>query len=175
MKTDFLTKVADVFVILGEFFIEIHKMGIDMIMEGKNQISYDLVESLIDMVSGVILIVLLLVVDLSIIYGIWSLFCRISIWIRTGEIKRYPVTGKVTDKEYEEDTGYVYNTILNCMMLSYSSEEYNISVEYKEIEEIFDDEDLFNQYEEGDSISLILVQKLNKKGEIIEETLELPE
>lgn len=41
--------------------------------------------------------------------------------------------------------------------------------------ERFNDEDLFNQYKEGDAIPLILIEKFDKKGKVIERILELPE
>jgi len=57
----------------------------------------------------------------------------------------------------------------------YHDEEYNVCVEYDGVTKVFNSKRMFDQYERGDSISLILVEKLGKNDVVIERTLELPE
>jgi len=57
----------------------------------------------------------------------------------------------------------------------YHDEKYNVCVEYDGVTKVFNSKRMFKQYKRGDSISLILIEKLDKNDIIIERTLELPE
>lgn len=50
---------------------------------------------------------------------------------------------------------------------------YRVYVKYDEVEEVFDDEELFNQVNEEDQISTCLKTGLNKKGKVVKQYIEL--
>lgn len=175
MNTDFTTKVTNFSGILWEIFIYIHRIGFDIIKEAIfDYRHYGLGITILCIILGISILAVVLIVDILIIFGIYTLIRRISIIIRTKETKYNPVIGKITGKEHKDaHTTYTYTG--KIMVPMYHPEEYNVYVQYAEVEEGFDNEDLFNQYEKGDNISLILVERLDKNNKIIERTLELPE
>ena len=99
---------------------------------------------------------------------------RVSIVLRTKEIRKEPVAGVVTGKLYvEEHTTYIWTKAATIPLVH--SEEYNVSLSYNGITKVIDNKEVFAQYEDGQEIPLILKEKLSRKGRIIEATLELPE
>lgn len=130
-----------------------HTTGFEMIGE----FSYDdLGMFIFELFFCIILIISVLCFDVIMIYGIYALIYKISVIIRTKEVKRKKVA-------------------LKMPITRHHSEEYNVKVEYDGVSEIFDDCELFKKYKEDDDISLILIQRLDKNGKIIEQELEMSE
>lgn len=171
--------IINFFAKLGSFlkfcFAWLHTSGFTMIGWAiqdfrRNRISDALLES----VCGIVLILCILALDLLAIYGVYRLLRHILIMLRTKETKRYRVTGTVTGKEHKGS--YITTTYVNKMLLPvHHGEEYNVYVEYKGVTKVYDSKEMFKKYKKGDSISLILVKKLDKNKVVIERTLELPE
>lgn len=172
MNTNFFANVGS---FLKFFFVWIHTCGFEMIGWAikdyqRNRMS----DSVMQMICGIAITLCALAIDLLAIYGIYRLVRRISIMLKTKEIKRYNVTGIIKSKDYQ--SSYISSVYTGKMLLPvYHDEEYNVCVEYDGVTKVFDSERMFDQYEKGDSISLILIEKLGKNDIIIERTLELPE
>lgn len=115
---------------------------------------------------GILLLVLLLIVLFLTLVSV--LIYQIVIRILGRKIEREPVVGKVVDKEYRRSyTTMVHDSAIKSMTSVYHPEEYNVTVQYGNIFKTFNKAKLFRQYEKGDDIPLILVQRLNKKGKKI--------
>ena len=141
-------------------------------------------EGLVFTIFGIIIIlvveVVLVVVELLIIYeffyGLYKLIHRLSVMFRTKETRRYNVQGNIYNKEY--NYYYITRYVLCGKVPFYYNEkhnEYNIFIRYKNVTKKCNSKYLFEQYDKGDKISLILVQKLDKNNNIIDEYLELPD
>lgn len=155
--------LKDFFSFLPELFIMMHTIGFEMIDLGMS-------------ISGIILIIMVLFGDVMMIFGIYTLIYKISVIIRTKEVKRKTVVGTVINKKYKAAyTTCEYNVALKMPTIRHHSEEYKVEVEYSGITKTFDCEELFKKYKEDDAISLILIQRLDKNGEIIEQKLEVSE
>ena len=175
MNTNFMAKVADFFRLLFKAFIEMHTMMFDLLDNfawsyGHFGLGYAIWEKILA-VFGLICI---LVFDLLMLYGLYALIRRISIIIRTKDVKCYSVLGTVTDKKYVAAHTTYMSTGKVTIPVVHSS-NYKVYVQYGEVSGEFNNKDLFNQYSKGDAISLILVKKLGKNDKVIEQTLELPE
>ena len=118
----------------------------------------------------------------NLIYGFFLVFSfcffvtirRISIVLRTKEIRKEPVTGKVTGKLYvKEHTTYIWTK--NASIPLVHAEEYWVNLSYNGITKVIENKEIFAQYEEGQEIPLVLIKKLSRKGKTLEATLELPE
>ena len=172
-----LTKITDFFILLFECFIDLHRMTFELV----GDFSYDLQNNglmwaIADVFFGIVGIVLLLVLDAFIIYGIYLLIDAISIKIRTKKVKRRRVIGTVTDKSHKKAYSSIeYNVALKMPMSTSHPAEYNVSVEYNGISKTFDNKKVFKKYKKNDAIPLILVQNLDKNKKIIKQKLELPE
>lgn len=116
--------------------------------------------AIIAMICAIILMLLAIFIDFCILYGICLLVQSICIAIRTKKINRCRVTGTVTEKILQITNGFT---------------EYNLYVSYNGVERKFDRKDLFNKHKIGDTISVELVERLDKKNKIIKRTLELLE
>lgn len=173
--TDFATKATNFFGILWGLFIFIHKIGFDMIKEAiLDYQHYGIGITILCVILGILFEVSVFILDILVIWEICKLIQRISIIIRIKNINYHPVIGIVTEKKHKN--AYTTCTYTGKIMVPmYHPEEHNIYVQYAEVKEVFDNEDLFNQYEKEDNISLILVEKLDKNNKVIERTLELPE
>ena len=172
MKMDLFAKIGD---FIKVFFVWVHTCGFEMVEWAirdyrRNRMS----DAVMQLICGIAMILVVLAIDLLIIYGIYRLFRRISIMLKTKEVKRYNVTGTIKSKDYQ--SSYISPVYTGKMLLPvYHDEEYNVCVEFDGVTEVFNSEKMFDQYEKGDSIPLILVEKLGKNDIIIERTLELPE
>lgn len=172
MKMDLFAKIGD---FLKFFFVWLHTSGFEMIGWAIEDYRHnDMIEAILQIICGIAIILCALAVDLLAIYGIYRLVRRISIVLKTKEVKRYNVTGTIESKDYQ--SSYISSVYTGKMLLPvYHDEEYNVCVEYDGVTEVFNSKRMFDQYERGDSISLILVEKLGKNDVVIERTLELPE
>ena len=172
MYTNFFVKMSE---FLKFFFAWIHTCGFEMIGWAikdyrRNRMS----DAVLQLACGIVIILVVLFIDLLIIYGIYRLFRRISIILKTKEVKRYKVVGIIKSKDYQ--SSYISSVYTGKMLLPvYHDEEYNVCVEFDGVTKVFNSEKMFGQYERGDSILLILVEKLGKNNIVIERTLELPE
>lgn len=170
-----MTHITNILKFLFELFIYFHTEGFCIISESALTYRYiGLGYAVLEILLGLFMLGVALVMDILIIYGTYALIHRISIIVRTKEINSYRVTGTVTDKKHE-DAYTTYTWTGKAIMQIRHNEKYNVYVKYYEVTEVFDDEDLFEQYEKNDPIPLILVKKLDKNDTVIEQTLELPE
>ena len=87
------------------------------------------------------------------------------------------VTATITDKEYKK----TYTTMMHIttgktttLIPQIYPEKFLVTVEYQNLTETFDDEDLYNSVDCGDSIEIILYKTFNKKGKLLDESLKLP-
>lgn len=172
MDTNFFAKIGNS---LKDFFAWIHKIGFESIGWAIKDYRCDgIITAFMDVFLGILGILCALTIDLLIIYGTYILLRRISIILKTKEIKYYNVTGIIKSKDYQSSyKSFMY--IGKVLIPIYHEAEYNVYVEYDGVEEVFDDKKMFKKYKKGDAISLILVEKLDKNDYIIERTLELPE
>ena len=172
MKMDLFAKIGD---FLKFLFVWLHTSGFEMIGWAiEDYRRNDMIEAILQIICGIAIILCALAIDLLAIYGIYRLVRRISIILKTKEVKRYNVTGIIKSKDYQ--SSYISSVYTGKMLLPvYHDEEYNVCVEYDGVTEVFNSKRMFEQYERDDSISLILVEKLGKNDIIIERTLELPE
>lgn len=157
------------------FFVWLHTSGFEMIGWAIEDYRRNrIIDAILQIICGIAIILFALAIDLLVIYGIYRLVRRISIILKTKEVKRYNVTGIIKSKDYQ--SSYISSVYTGKMLLLvYHDEEYNVCVEYDGVTEVFNSKRMFDQYERGDSISLILVKKLGKNDVVIERTLELPE
>lgn len=141
-------------------------------------------EGLVFTIFGIIIILVvevgLVLTELFIIYGffygLYKFIRMISVMFRTKETYRYNVQGTIYNKKY--NYYYITNYMLYGKVPFYyhdKHEEYNVFIKYKNVTKKYNNKSLFEQYDEGDKISLILVQKLDKNNNIINEYLELPD
>ena len=96
--------------------------------------------------------------------------------VRTKETHRYSVQGTIYNKKYNHY--YITRYVLYGKVPFYYNEKhnkYNIFIRYKNVTKTCNSKYLFEQYDKGDKISLILVKKLDKYENIIDEYLELPD
>lgn len=171
MNTNFFASVVSE---LKEFFIWIHESGFEVIGWSIEDYRHgDIIDVVLDIILGILGILCALLIDFLVIYGTYILFRRILIILKTKEIKHYNVIGIIKSKEHQ--VSYVSHMYTGKVLIPiYHEEEYNVYVEYDEVEEVFNNEKIFKKYEEEDQISLILIEKLDKNNDIIERTLELP-
>ncbi len=170
-----MAKVADFFSLLFEVFIGMHTMMFDLIgnFDWSNRL-FGFGYAISERIIGIFGLVVILAFDLLVLYGIYLLIRRISIILRTKKTVRRHIIGTITDKKYVAphtifvSTGKVTSPIV-C------SAVYNVCVKYLEVSKVFNNKDLFNQYEKNDCISLILVTRLGRDDKVVEQTLELPE
>ena len=87
------------------------------------------------------------------------------------------VTATITDKEHKK----TYTTMMHIttgktttLIPQTHPEKFLVTVEYQNLTETFDDEDLYNSVDCGDSIEIILYKTFNKKGKLLDESLKLP-
>lgn len=161
---------------LADLFLFIHKITIESVLDVWRYWHYDYGAVYVVPQIGItiLLCVAVLATDALIFFGIYMLLQRLVITILTKEIKRTPVTGKVTGKEHiKARKKYMYNGKV-WYPIRYPSRHY-IYVKYGEIEKEFDSKKLYKKYKKHDPISLILVERIGIKGRIIETKLELPE
>lgn len=171
MNKNFWQEVCE---ILKEFFSWIHTVGFKTIGVAFRDSRYERVDKVIlEMLFGIFFIVLIVAIYVFVIKGIYKLFSHIIIIIRTKEIKYYNVTGKVKRKKRK----YNYKTIYlgKILIASYYEVDYNIYVESNEAKKVFNSEKMFYQYNKGDFVSIIVVERLGKNGNVIKRTLKLPE
>ncbi len=121
--------------------------------------------------------ILIVFATLMVILGVAGIsIYYLTPWFRTKEITKTRVVGTVTNTEYiEEYSHLVYHASVKRSMPHHHPAEFLIYVEYNEITETFDNEQIFKQYKKGDSIPLILIENIDKNGMPIKQKLELPE
>lgn len=112
-------------------------------------------------IIGCILAILLL--DFLAIYGIYKLLHWLVIVIRTKEIRKKVVEGVIIEKKHEE----IY-------IRYYKYEKYNVYVKYDGLEAVFDNEKLYQKTKKNNKITLLLVERIDRKGRVIKRTLKLP-
>ena len=157
LRKDFTTMkfLTEIF----NYFFEPFRPGliaISMAVESYQQSDY--LASAIYFILGIVIVLLCAVVYIIAIHLIHMFYRQMLISIRTKTVKQYDVTGIVKVSKHKSHFFPSY-----------------ILVNYDNLKERFYGESLFNQYNQGDSISLILVENLDKNGHILERTLELPE
>lgn len=171
-----LNNVVNFFILLGGYLIHFNKIGFEIIKD--SILSYPdngLVRTVCTIAMGITVIIAMLMIDFFIIYGFYLLVHHIEIIIKTKEIKRDPVIGCVKDKKYiHEHTMYKHTgtrTIvpINCI------EKYHVKVKYKGLIKTFNNKDIFDRYNKNDDVPLILVKWIDKKGNVLDRKLELPE
>lgn len=175
MKGTFLTSVMNFFILLGGYFIELNKIGFEVIKS--SILGYpdnELPRTVWNIAIGVITIVGILMVDFFIIYGFYLLIHQVLIIIRTKEIKRYPVIGNVKSKRYVHEH-MMYQYTRRTIESIYSTERYNIQVKYEDKIKTFNNKDAFDRYRKNDDIPLILVEMVDKNEKVLDKRLELPE
>ena len=87
------------------------------------------------------------------------------------------VTATITDKEYKKTSTtmmHITTGKTTTLIPQIHPEKFFVTVEYKDLTETFDDEELYNSVECGDSIDITLYKTFNKKGELLDESLKLP-
>lgn len=171
--------MKDFFAFLVEIFIGLHTLGFEMISEcTRDYRIFGLGFAITDVILGILTIIVMLLLDAFILYGFYCLIRRISITVRTKEIKHYNVIGTVVAKKYEPPHT-TYTTVstgkVTTLIPHHHPERYIVQVQYDDIIEDFCNESLYNIYQENEPINLVLIHKLDKNNEIIEATLELPE
>lgn len=161
-------KIKDFFYLLGEVFISTHTIGLEMMRE----------QSLFSMIFGILLTLIILACDAFFVFLFYLLIRSIWIKIRTKKTICHSVKAKIIGKNYRS----AHTTMtpvsagkVTVMSPTHHPEQFNVTVQYKDMSETFDDEDLYNSCKKNDSISLILIEKFDKKGKLIEATLDLPE
>lgn len=128
----------------------------------------------------ILLIALFIFLLLPTVKAIGYIICRMkknSIEKRTEKIECHNVIGEVVNKVYAEKIEFI-RFEPECMGVAinvYYPREYIVYVKYAKEENYFDDEELFNKYEIGDKIPLVLVMKYDKRGKVLDIALELPE
>lgn len=150
MNKNFFTNLVENII---KVFIRFHTIGFEMMgwaIEDKRHHGLGYVAR--EMLCGILIILVVIVIDLLIIYGIYILLRRISIMARIKEVKRYNVLGAVTKKEYHESYG-IFIATTNTYV--HYPERYDVFAEYNGVTGVFDSQDLFQQKEKGDPISLI--------------------
>lgn len=172
MNTNFFAKVI---FFLKSLFVGVHTLGFEMIGWAiKDYRCNNMILAVIEVIGGICTILSFLFVDALVIYCIYQLLRHLSITLRTKEVNRYNVTGVIKSKDYQ--SSYISYIHTGKMLIPvHHDEEYNVRVEYKGLTNVYNSKEMFDKYETGDSISLILVEKLGKNDVVIEYTLELPE
>lgn len=172
--SNFFREILWILIELNTFIIEPLYPDNIIWMYRQNGLIFTIFCIVIILVMEVALVGSELLIIYGLFYGLYKLIRMLSIMVRTKETNRYIVQGTITKKEYESSyTTYTYTG--KVLIPIYHAEEYNVFIRYKNITKICDNESLFEQYDKGDKISLILVQKLDKYENIIDEYLELPD
>ena len=88
------------------------------------------------------------------------------------------VNGTVVDMQYQSS----YKTLMimsngksTALIPQIHPAQYLITISYKNVSETFDDEKLYKSVKEGDTIQVILEKSYDTDGNLIEQTLCLPE
>lgn len=87
-------------------------------------------------------------------------------------IEKAEVSATVTEMQYE-DAWIFFNPALK--MPQVFPEEYSVTISYEDISETFDDQDLYESVEKGDKIKMILCKYYDEDGNLIKQTLQIPE
>lgn len=166
--TDIISFVGAFFVAINMWYWDIFSDAIALFHNGNTG------PAILGFILGIIGLLVALFVDLLILYGICSLIRWIFILVKTKEIKHSNVIGTVTSKKHiDSHTTFTY--VGKVLVPTFHPAEYNIYVMYDDVKEEFDNEELYDQYDKGDSIQLVLVERLDKHGNVFHRTLKLPE
>ena len=142
-----MTAIIEFFKSLICVYFEMHKVIVESIMDSFYRQS-DLGWAIVQLILWIVILIFLLILDALIGFGVYALIRRIVITCRTKKVRHRKVYGIVTGKDYKED--YVtYTYIGKSMIPVFYPEEYNVEVQYKEMEESFNDEELFNNTKKG--------------------------
>lgn len=82
------------------------------------------------------------------------------------------VYATVTEVQYK-DSSVWYNPALK--MPQVLPEKYLVTISYEGISETFDNKTLYESVKEGDTIQMILCSDYDENGNLIKQTLEIPE
>lgn len=172
MKMGLFAKMGE---LIKLFFVWLHTSGFEMMKWAIEDFQRNRIGgAVLQIFCGIVLILFALFIDLLAIYCIYRLLRFISIMLKTKKVKRYNVAGIIRSKSHKNS--YMSTMYTGKMLIPvYHDEEYNVCVEYDGITEVFNSKTMFNKYKKGDSISIILVESLDKNDVVIERTLELPE
>lgn len=85
------------------------------------------------------------------------------------------VTATVTDRHYHSMyTTYYYSPATKTMMPQFHPARYHVTLTYGELSYEFNNHDLYDSVEVGDTIQVILYKGWNTDGELIKKELHLP-
>ena len=169
-------KILRILIELNTFIIEPLYPDNIIWMYRQNGLIFTIFGIFIILLMEVVLVVVELLIIYEFFYGLYKLIRMISVMFRTKETYRYNVQGTIYNKEYNY---YYIPRYMLCGKVPFyyhdKHEEYNVFIKYKNVTKKYNNKSLFEQYDKGDKISLILVQKLDKNNNIIDEYLELPD
>lgn len=110
-----------------------------------------------------------------------SIIAMLSLVALTGCVEEYKtkkVKGLVIEKDYDErKVSYTTKTVNGKKVTKkkVEPEEYEVTIKYKSLEREFEDESLYERVKEGQEVDVVLRQGFDKEGELVTETIELPE
>lgn len=90
------------------------------------------------------------------------------------------VTAKVTEKEYKPSSMVlvpIYNPALKTITNAphFYPAKYLVTISYEHVSNTFNDEKLFENVNQGDTIQMLLCTDHDKKGNLVEEILQFPQ
>lgn len=96
------------------------------------------------------------------------------------EREEIKVSAVITDLQYEDsyiDYWYVYNASIKTVapISMPVPAKYLVTITYEDVSETFADKILYESVKEGDTIQMVLCKCYDAEGNLIEQTLQLPE
>ena len=124
---------------------------------------------------NILLLILLVLIAFTAIYLLYNLYEWLSVKIRTVRTTESKVTATIFDKEYHAPSFYGFFTG-KVFIPQWIAERYILGVEYNSCKyEVEVDEDTYEKAQSGDNIDLVWIRHYDKKGNVIQEEMELPE
>lgn len=111
------------------------------------------------------IICLVAIVAISVILSIGIVCCMIA-YDNNTILEKTDVIGTVVDKEYIAGRTAMIYTGKAYMPIVYN-EKYYVTIEYENVHQIFDDQTVFQRYQEGDRVQLILVRRYSKNRRLL--------
>ena len=101
------------------------------------------------------------------------IMCMLIVGCKSVVVRENITVSATISKMQYEDSYTWYNPALK--MVQYFPEEYLVTISYGDISKTFDDQTLYQKVKEGDTIEIILCKEYDKNGNLLRQTLQLPE